>query len=78
MGRTHPILQCSRERIPYITRRALHSPERPVSKGGKQWVTEMYSRDECIADRRLSDKANARNKGHLVDNVALSGDFYQD
>ncbi|MCH8204850.1 MAG: hypothetical protein IID09_06770 [Candidatus Hydrogenedentes bacterium] len=49
-----------------------------MSKGGKQWVTEMYSRDECIADRRLSDKANARNKGHLVDNVALSGDFYQD
>ncbi len=36
----------AKERVPYITRDALHSPERPVSKGGKQWGAELYGRDE--------------------------------
>ena len=32
--------------IPIYTRGALHSPEWPVSKGGKQWGTRMYIRDK--------------------------------
>ena len=32
--------------VPIDMHGALHSPEWPVSKGGKQWVTKMYIRDK--------------------------------
>ena len=57
VGRPNPSLSA----VPYIyAPRVALDEERPITKGGKQWV---------------AGKRPWRNKGDSLDNVALSDDF---